>query len=316
MFLSKVRGFFEEFNYLEVHSPTLVVSPGSEPFLDFFETKVWQGSAPPQLRFLPSSPELSLKKLLALDVGNLFEIRTCFRNNEGSPLHRPEFFMLEWYSVGLNFEQMLQFTHQFFSQTARAYLQSQGKDLPIWLPKNEIKKYSIAELFKTLLQFDLSPQTSAKELLKLTSRWGLVADEQWGFDDLFHLLMIEKVEPFLQTQGLVFVTHYPPSQAAQAKLNAQGWAERFEVYAQGVELANAYHELTNVTELRERVKIDNLAREKLGRPQTPIDEEFFTAVSQLPQVSGIALGLERWFMLLEGKKEIHFWSPLWKSYSR
>jgi len=305
LYIRRVREYFDQKGFLEVNTPTLVTSPGSEPFLDFFETQEVIGSSVTK-KFLPASPEISLKKLLSLDVGSIYEIRTSFRNKERSALHRTEFFILEWYSVGLNLEGMILQSFEFLKCLASNRPQSF---------RSEPNCLSVQKLFNLIYNFNLSPETSAHELLSLAQHHRLSVDISWSFDDLFHLLMLEKIEPYLKSQGLVFVTYYPPSQAALAKLNAQGWAERFEIYLNGVELANAYCELINAEEQLRRHEADNKKRRTLGRPEVPVDLEFVAALKKgLPNpVSGIALGLERYHMILSDEETIHFWSPLWRS---
>jgi lysyl-tRNA synthetase class 2 len=302
-YLKRVRSYFDQNGFLEVNTPTLVKSPGSEPFLDFFETQeIWGQQS--QKKYLPASPEISLKKLLGYNLGNIYEIRTCFRNQECSPIHRTEFFLLEWYSPELDLFQLIQQSFDFIKYVATGSLE---------LPEKP-KCLRIQDLFQMLCQFDLTPSTSSKDLFLLAKKQGLSVEESWGFDDLFHLLMIEKVEPYLKSQNLVFVTHYPPSQAALSKLDEMGWAERFEIYINGIELANAYRELIDPVEQVNRYKKDNRQRVLLGRPEVPLDFEFILALQKgLPDpVSGIAFGLERFFMILNQEESIHFWSPLWK----
>ena len=303
-FLGGVRAFFAQEHILEVQTPTLVVSPGSEPFLDFFTTQKIVGSRCQSL-YLPASPELSLKKLVAQGAGSIFEMRACFRNNEDSERHRCEFFMLEWYSVGAQFSDLKTQVWRFIQAT---YAQCESPAFA--LPKG-IETWSIAELFRQCYQFELQPQTSAKELFDLAQQQGLQVADDWSFDDLFHLLMITRVEPFLATKSLALVELYPPSQAALAKLNANGWALRFELYASGVELANAYEELCDLSIQQARFEADNQLRVQLGRAPVPHDPDFWKAYGQFPDpFCGIAFGLERWFMLLRGHSSIHQWSPL------
>jgi len=303
-YITHVRQCLSHQGLLEVHTPTLVTSPGSEPFIDFFETVQFWGQAQ-EKKFLPASPEISLKKLLSYHVGSIFEIRSCFRNQEGSKLHRTEFFLLEWYSVGLNLNQLMLQSYNFMKTIASHYQFELGP----------FKCYSVAELFEAVLQFKLTPDTTSEELYKLCKKHDLIVDPSWGFDDLFYFLMLERVEPYLKNQGLTFVTHYPPSQAALAQINEFGWADRFEIYLNGTELGNAYCELLDPNEQVKRHLRDNEIRKKLGRPETPIDSEFIAALQRgLPNpVSGIAFGLERYFMILCQEDSIHFWSPLWKS---
>jgi lysyl-tRNA synthetase class 2 len=303
-YLGQIRQYFSQHSFVEVHTPTLLTSPGSEPYLDFFETTQRWGQTQVK-KFLPASPELSLKKLLSYHVGSLYEIRSCFRNQEGSKLHRTEFFLLEWYSVGQNLDQLMAQSYDFMRTISKCYRIELG----------DFKCYSVAELFDRVFQFRLTPQTSAEELFHLGKMHGLKVDHSWSFDDLFYFLMLERVEPYLKNQGLIFVSHYPPSQAALAQINELGWAERFEIYLNGIELGNAYCELLDPKEYTRRHLRDNETRRALGRPEMPIDPEFIIALEKgLPNpVSGIAFGLERYFMILCQEESIHFWSPLWRS---
>lgn len=316
-FLSTIRRFFHQNNVLEVQTPTLVVSPGSEPYLDFFETQAQWGQNKKTF-YLPTSPEWSLKKLLPKIDRSIFEIRTCFRNNEFSPLHRVEFFLLEWYLIHSNFNDLILFTHNFFINIAtelknnpRFNKQALESLSNTWGKTPTIE--TIQNLFQSRLNFTLSPETNQKELYELSVGLGLRAESHWTFDELFHYLMIEKIEPTLDPRKLTFVTHYPPSQAALAQIDSSGWALRFEVYAEGTELANAYFEVTSLEEQKKRFASDNQRRKELGKPESPIDNEFFQAFEEgIPSCAGIALGLERFFMILNKKETIHFWSPLWK----
>lgn len=304
-FLKSVRHFFEGEQLLEVQTPTLVVSPGSEPYLDFFLTHKFYGQRQQSL-YLPPSPELNLKQLISqVDLG-LFEIRTCFRNNEGSDYHRTEFFMLEWYRIDYQLNELIEMTVRFMHWTYQAC-----SEPPPFLWPNEIPQITIAELFLEIYNFDLKPTTSLADLQRLIQEQELRPLPEATFDDVFHYLMLEKIEPYLAQFSIVIVKSYPPSQAALAQLDDQGWAERFEIYSFGVELGNAYFELTDKETQLTRFESDNQLRFYLGRPIVPLDPGFIEAYEFFPKkFSGIAFGLERWFMILQNQKTIHFWSPL------
>lgn len=306
-FLNSVRQFFISEQLLEVQTPTLVLSPGSEPYLDFFSTQKKLGSQE-QILYLPPSPELSLKQLIPYVDQGLFEIRTCFRNNEASDWHRTEFFMLEWYRIGYQLSDLIQMTLRFLKATYQAMPNTIHFEWPAMIPQK-----TIAELFQEIYQFDLQPSTSTLELQILVKKHQLRELPEATFDDLFHYLMLEKIEPYLAQFPIVVVKSYPPSQAALAQLNSFGWAERFEIYSFGVELGNAYYELTDPAIQANRFQVDNQLRKSLGRPAVPLNPDFMAAYQGFPQMfSGIAFGLERWFMILQNKKQIHFWSPLFK----
>ncbi|MCS6839062.1 MAG: hypothetical protein NZ480_09500 [Bdellovibrionaceae bacterium] len=292
-FLSQIRRFFEERQFLEVQTPTLVQCPGTEPYIDFYSTKHF---------FLPPSPEYSLKKILALTHRSVFEIRTCFRDELMSPHHRREFFMLEWYSVGIGFSDFQQQVIDFLSDTGRHWGFAQER-YEVW---------RVDELFWNRLGLFLKPDTKADDLKEWCLKKGHHHVLDWDFDDLFHFLMVEYVQPFLDGKELVILSHYPPSQAALAQKDSDGWALRFEVFFRGIELGNAFEELQEVEEYLRRFEWENKKRKSLGRKEVPLDHHFIEAMKKgWPQgTCGIALGLERWFMLLCGQRHIHFWSPL------
>lgn len=343
LFLSSVREVLGGYGALEVHTPTLVKSPGTEPYLDFFVTHA--GS------FLPPSPEYSLKKLLAQLKSSLFEIRPCFRLDLPSSWHRQEFFMLEWYQVGEGEPEfrrrvarfVVDLWEQFSRRCEQQGLGDYVTDLDLFkkgesplstsflqvelsLPRAQrevglqsnwtfqVTHLSVAQAFKNAYGFELTPKTSSQELLELAISIGIRGDDSWTYDDLFHALMLERIEPQLGAHPLSFVTHYPPPQAALSELDPEGWALRFELYMQGVEMGNAYQELQDPDEYRRRWQADNEKRALLGKRSIPWDEEFYQALRQgWPHPTcGIAIGLERLFALFLGQTHIHFWSPLFR----
>ena len=295
IFLRAVRQFFTNRDFLEVQTPTLVTCPGTEPFLDVFETDFRQGQRK-QKYFLPTSPELHLKKIVAAGYGSVFEMRPCFRNGEVSDHHQPEFWMLEWYRPGHNLEAIKKDCHDLVRACAKA--------LKV---KNPLKTrdFSMRDLFKKYLDFDLRPTTQASELRALAEKFKLVMPKNSDFDDAFYFLFLEKIENKLAGSELLFVNNYPPSQAALARLTQEGWGDRFEMYWKGMEIANAYHELNDPKIQRQRSQDDLKKRKHLGRQDLQLDEDFFRALEGgMPPTAGIALGLERLFLALTNKKSL------------
>jgi lysyl-tRNA synthetase class 2 len=291
-----VREFFERQDFLEVDSPTLVSSPGTEAHLDFFETEFVMGKERQKL-YLPPSPELSLKKRLAEGYGNLFELKLCFRNGERSPIHRPEFWMLEWYREGGLLEHILKDCVELV-QFLRSKLW--GETSPV-----RVAVTTWRELFRSCFGVEIHPELDFELLKSLCERKGLRIPPSSSADDLFHLLVIERIEPQLDPEVLTFIKDYPPSQAALARVGEKGWAQRFELFWQGMELANAYQELNDPRIQRARAIAENAARVRQGKPAMPLDEEFFKALEMgLPPSAGVALGLERLFLALCGLKDI------------
>lgn len=291
-YLKSVREFFDSRGFLELQTPSLVTCPGTEPTLEAFATEIKNGKSVHKA-FLPTSPEIHLKKALSMGFEKIYEIAKCYRNNEVSQLHQPEFWMLEWYRGFANlFDLQVDMVQLIYSLCG--YL---GLERP------DVQCFTIRQLFKIHLNFDLRPQTSFEELKELALQESLRINDSFTIDDLFFLLMLEKVEPRLPQDKLIFVEKYPPYQAALARRDHEGWAERFEVYWKGMELANAFDELNDPVEQRQRAQDDLIKRG--DKNIIGLDEDFFKALeSGMPPSAGVALGLERLFMALLNIKNI------------
>jgi elongation factor P--(R)-beta-lysine ligase len=299
-FLFSVRQFFRSAEVTEVTTPSLVINPGMEPELEPFQTE-WRTGQKRKLLYLPTSPELHLKQMLVAGHTDIFEIKTVFRNEELTEVHEPEFQMLEWYRAFANLD----------------IIREDLKSLIEYLQKNvfgssraiEIMQFSVCELFARHLQFQLRPDTSRDDLFSLAKNLNLSPNVEFGFNDLFHLIWAAKVEPHLPLTP--FILHeYPPSQAALSRLTADGWADRFELFWGGVEIANAFHELNDPVEQRTRFQRDQKLRAEYGRTPLEIDENFMAALEYgLPPSGGIALGLDRLFMVMSGLDKLRFARP-------
>ena len=295
VFLGAVRKFFERREFLEVQTPTLVTCPGTEPHLEAFSTHFQRGRENRKF-FLPTSPELHLKKLVAAGYGPLFEIRPCFRNGEVSAHHQPEFWMLEWYRPGQTLEAI--------EKDCRDLVKVCAKALSVQGPERTIR-CSMPELFKGHLGLTLTPRTSAEELIAKARELALHLSLPCDFDDAFYLLFLEKIEPKIDPKPLLFLRDYPPSQAALARLTNEGWGDRFEMYWRGMELANGYHELNDPVVQKERSREDLRKQKALGKEPVALDEDFFQALeSGMPPTAGIALGLERLFLALTERNSL------------
>ncbi len=303
-FIHGVRTYFLCQNYYEADTPYLVDCPGMEPTLDPFRLNLLR-EGKSITKYLPTSPEISLKKILTQGVYRLFEIKKCFRNNELSPIHSPEFWMLEWYQAFVGLDSVQKELMGLLTYLSHAQL------IPHWDQRISIKSISMSELFLKYLDFILQPHTSQAELENLCQREKIhlgSGDHTWN--DLFHFLFLEKIEPHLFGEGPLFITHFPPQQSALARLSKEGWAERFEFYWQGMELANAFHEVNDPKEQKKRDLRDQEEKLKLGKEAIPFDESFYQALeSGMPPASGIALGMERLFMAAWGIKNIQGINP-------
>lgn len=291
-----LRAFFRGRGFEEFATPTLVDCPGTEVFLDVFKTEFAPGTARRKDFYLPTSPELHLKKALALGAERIFELRPCFRNGEITEKHRPEFWMLEWYRAFANLDDLKSDCRDLVKHVAG-------------IPDLQFTEISVKDLFGQL-GFELTPRTTLDELKIWCRRLGLQADHYDLWDDLFYLIFVDRIEPFLPSGQPLFVTDYPPSQAALARVNERGWADRFELYWRGYEIANAYFELNDPKEQRRRSEEDLRKRIALGRQELQLDEGFLQALEAgMPPSAGIALGAERLFMAARGIQDIGELSP-------
>lgn len=289
-FIKEIRAFFDSQSFVEIATPTLVSSPGMEVFLESFATEWLRGSSKEKL-YLPTSPEFHLKKALCQGFDKIFEIAKVYRNNESGHHHQNEFWMLEWYRAYSNLQVIEEDLIQLISN-----FDSSAKDY---------ERKSFAELFAEHFDFTLSPVSSREDLQRLCKEHSIEYSESDDFDDLFFRLYLEKIEPQFEKMDWLVVHSFPPSQAALARLNSEGWADRFEIYYKGIELANAFHEL-NDPALQEARFLEAIEQKKQkGLEVVPYDKDLIRAMkSGLPPSGGIALGLDRLFMVLNGIKKI------------
>ena len=293
-FISDVRRLLLARGLSECLTPTLVVCPGLEPSLEPFATELTLGGKKKTV-YLPTSPEIHLKKAVARGWHDVFEIKSVFRRGEFSPHHEAEFLMLEWYRGFADLEMVVEDLLQLLAGLAGAG----------WMKPVEVRVTDFATLFAEIYAFDLTAQTRADELRDLLNRNGLGFGRGETFNDLFHRLVIERIEPSLATRGPTIVRRFPPSLAALAKIDAAGWADRFEFYWNGLEIANAFNEVTDAEEQARRWATEANERARLGTTSLPEDPELIESLRQgFPPTGGIALGVERLFMAARGVKDI------------
>lgn len=289
MFCEDIRSYFLKNKFFPAQSNSLVPSPGLEVHLEPFIT-TWQMGSKKRTYYLPTSPELHLKRLLCRGYGPLFEIKTCFRNGENSNHHLPEFKMLEWYRPSSDLNKIT----------------SDIEDLLQWLAHKAwidlappVEVLTMREVFQKFLNFDLTPLTDLADLKKLANERDIVFDAEATADDVFHLIFLTAIEPRLMEIGPLIIKNFPPRQAALARLTSDGWADRFEFYWNGLEIANAFHELNDPVEQKRRFTEEVNEKARLNKTPVPIDEEFLLELQKgMPPCAGIALGLERLYMAI------------------
>lgn len=283
-FLWLVRLYFHERGYFEAPTPSLVSCPGTEPSIHFVQV-VQAGQ-----KYLASSPEINLKKVMALGFTKIFEIKTVFRQEDLGLQHLSEFKMLEWYRTTASLEDFQNEVFDFFS-----FFCDQFK-----IEKPQAVTKTVAQFIQDATGLVIQPKDTLIEYRQHLSSLGLYFSEQDSVDDLFFRLWLDQVEKKMDPHVLYFVRDYPPFQSAYAQICSKtGWGQRMETYWQGLEISNAFVEVIDADEQELRMKKDNEMRRQSGKPAVPIDEAFLEALRYgFPPTCGIALGLERLFMAL------------------
>jgi lysyl-tRNA synthetase class 2 len=319
--VASFREFFAENGFVEVDPPALQLSPGNEAHLHAFATHASMPDGTRQPLYLRTSPEFACKKLLAAGEQRIAAFAKVFRDRERGPLHHPEFTLLEWYRAGETYESLMADCGVLLARAAEAAgahsFTFRGLSMD---PRREPERITVAEAFARHAGIDLlgtvspSGETDREGLAAAVVAAGLrqAPDDTWS--DLFSRVLVERVEPRLGRGRATILDEYPLAEAALAQPSARDprAAERFELYACGVELANAFGELTDPAEQRRRFKAQMDERMRVYGERYPIDEDFLAALAVMPQASGIALGLDRLVMLASGASRIEqvLWAPV------
>jgi len=305
-----LRQWFAGEGFVEVETPILQVSPGAEVHLAGFVTDWELPDGEERVRWLHSSPEFAMKKLLAGGVPKLFQFARVFRNAEGSALHHPEFTMLEWYRAGVGYDAIMKDCATLLALTGVDELRWDGH---VCDPRAEPERLTVAEAFQRYAGVDLFATVGSAERLAQASGVAMHADDTW--DDVFFRIMFDRIEHRLGMGRPTILCEYPIAMAAlaRAKPGDARVAERFELYVCGVELANAFGELTDPVIQRARLQADMDEKERLYGVRWPLDPEFLAALDHgLPDCAGVALGFDRLVMLATGAAHIEdvLWLPV------
>lgn len=286
--LAKARAFFAKKNILEVDCPALTQGSPIDQHIDVMNLSFSSG----EKRYLYTSPEYGMKRLLAEGIGDIYQICHVFRSGEIGHLHNPEFSMVEWYQLGIPFSQIITETLDF---------------IRLFLGNLPHEAFSYRDLFKAHFHIDYLHAT-CKELVAICKEYHLPESsgmDSWDKDTLLQYMVSFYIEPKLGVNTLTVIEHFPASQAALSQtlsLGEEQVAERFEIYYQGIELCNGYHELTDAAEQKRRFEKQNALRKAMGKEELPIDTFFLDALKKgLPDCCGVAVGFDR-LMLLKHKK--------------
>lgn len=315
-----LRAWFAQAGFVEVETATLQVSPGNETHLHAFGTALIGPDTVRHDLYLRTSPEFACKKLLAAGETRIFDFARVFRNRERGALHHPEFTMLEWYRANESYESLMDDCAALIAETARATGSRQfafrGRTIdPFAAPE----RLTVEDAFARHAGIDLLATVESGEgdraaLAAAAAKVGVQIAEDDIWADIFSRILAERVEPHLGNGRATLLYEYPLPQAALArpKPGSDKVAERFELYACGVELANAFGELTDVAEQRARFAAAMDEKARIHGERYPVDEDFLDALAQMPQAAGIALGFDRLVMLASGAERIEqvIWTPV------
>jgi elongation factor P--(R)-beta-lysine ligase len=303
-----VRGFFEARGYQEVETPYAVPAPGEEVHLQAFATTREHPDGTTQPLWLHTSPEFAMKRLLVAGAGPIFQFARVWRNGEASALHAPEFTMLEWYRPGADMTALIDETAELLRSVLPPVVRCRGVTTDL----SRFERLTVAEAFARHVGVDLLAIGEDAPGLAAAAGTRLRQDETW--EDLFFRLLLERAEPQLGRQHPTFLTHWPAAQAALARRDPADprVAERFELFVCGIELANAFVELTDAEEQRTRFMADRARRHAATGPDWALDEDFLAALAHgMPPSAGIALGFDRLAMIASGAERIGqvLWLP-------
>lgn len=310
-----LRGWFEREGFLETECGALVVSPGNEAHLHAFVSQFVAESGQSRTLYLHTSPEFAMKKLLAAGETCIVDFARVYRNREAGARHSPEFTMLEWYRAGASMMDVM----DDCAVIARVAAEAAGTPQLVWKgqvcdPFAEPEWLTLADAFDRYAGIDLTlhlENAAAFRGAALSAGIGVPEGATWT--DVFSAILVTKIEPNLGMGRLTFLHRYPISEAALSRPAPDDprFAERFELYACGVELANGYRELTDADQLVARQQSEMDLKEAVYGERYPLDPDFIAAVAAMPEASGVALGFDRLVMLASGANAINdvLWTP-------
>ncbi len=312
---SALRRWFDGEGFTEVECVALQVSPGNEAHIQAFSSQFERDGVAATV-YLHASPEFSCKKLLAAGETKIVDFARVFRNGEVGLLHSPEFTMVEWYRAGASYFDIMDDSVEI----CRAAVRALGRSALTWRvracdPFADVEMLSVAAAFSRYAAIDLTAVLGDRDgLAGAASRAGIDVRDDDNWSDIFSKVIVTRIEPQLGEGRLTCLYEYPLAEAALARPAARDprFAERYELYACGVELANGFGELTNPAEQRRRFEHEMAEMGRIYGHSYPLDEDFLAALDFMPAASGVALGFDRLVMLAAGARQIN--DVLWTQF--
>jgi lysyl-tRNA synthetase class 2 len=312
--IASVRDFFCREGFLEVETPNMVRLPGMEPYLDPIKVALPFGGIKRDA-YLTTSPEYAMKKILAAGFPKIFQICKSFRGGEEADrLHNPEFTILEWYRTEADYKDVMADTENLFLHILRSIFPEkpgaeenlivyQNKKIDLSLPWPRL---TVREAFEKYAKMNLDDNLTLEAMAVSAKAKGYVVSQDDRFDDIFFKIFLNEIEPNFDQARPVILYDWPAQLAAlsRRKTDDPRYAERFEVYAGGLELGNAFSELSDSDEQRDRLTEERDLRKKIGKEIYDIDEDFLLAIRDMPKSGGIAMGVDRMVMLFTDAKSM------------
>jgi len=305
-----IREFFWSAGFEEAETPVAVRYPGQEPYLNPIPVSFHDPNGGENKFYLQTSPEFAMKKLLAAGFGKIFQICKCFRDFEQfGGNHNTEFTMIEWYRAPGTLEEIMDDTESLLKYVAHELGISEvgykGKRVQL---DNVWERMSMREVWEKYIGVELNDYLTTEKMAQLAEERGYNVEAVEPYEDLFYKIFLNEIEPHLGPEKPIMIYDYPGQMCSLSRLskNDQRYAERFELYIAGLELADAFGELTDAVEQNKRLEADKEKRKQLGKESWSVDPDFISALkSGMPNAGGIALGVDRMIMLFTGAKDIN-----------